>query len=51
VPYIKNNIAALEMAYVYRFGNNAASTTLESVGFSEDVREQLLYISLIKYFY
>jgi long-subunit fatty acid transport protein len=49
--YIKNNIAALELAYVYRFGNNAASTTLESVGFSEDVQEHLLYISLIKYFY
>jgi len=48
---IKNNIGSIDIAYIYRFGKNAASSTLKDLDFSQDVYENMIYVSVISYFY
>jgi long-subunit fatty acid transport protein len=41
---------ALDAAFQYRFGSDVGKSTLQNYGFSQDVSEQMLYISTIFYF-
>ena len=48
--FTKNNQFSLDMAYQYRFANDAGKTSmLDNLGFSQDVDEHALYLSLIYY--
>ncbi|KPA17042.1 conserved hypothetical protein, secreted [Candidatus Magnetomorum sp. HK-1] len=41
---------AFDVAYQFRYANNVGSSILESMGFSQDVREHTIYTSMIIYF-
>jgi hypothetical protein len=49
--WIKNNIGSIDIAYMFRLGNDVASSTLEDLDFSQDVQEHMVYVSVISYFY
>jgi len=49
--WIKNNIGSLDIAYMYRLGNDVESSTLKDLDFSQDVLEHMVYVSVISYFY
>ena len=49
--YVKNNICSLDISYVYRMGNDVASSLLIDENFSQDVREHMVYVSSIVYFF
>jgi long-subunit fatty acid transport protein len=44
-----NDRFSLDIAYQYRFGSNVGDHILESLGFSQDVSEHTLYLSVIFY--
>jgi len=47
--FIKNSIGSIDIAYQYRFGNNVATSGLDHLGFSQDIREHKVYLSMICY--
>lgn len=49
--FIKNDFGSIDIAYMFRYGNNVASSTLEELGFSQDVKEHMIYLSMIYYFF
>ncbi|KPA16561.1 Membrane protein involved in aromatic hydrocarbon degradation [Candidatus Magnetomorum sp. HK-1] len=49
--YVKNDICSLDISYVYRMGNDVASSLLKDEDFSQNVREHMVYVSSIIYFF
>jgi hypothetical protein len=49
--YVKNNICSLDISYVYRMGNDVSSSLIKDEDFSQDVREHMVYVSSIIYFF
>ncbi len=48
--FTKNNRFSLDIAYQYRFGNDAGKTSkLDNLGFSQDTDEHTVFLSLIVY--
>lgn len=49
--YVKNNICSLDISYVYRMGNDVSSSLIKDEDFSQDMREHMVYVSSIIYFF
>jgi len=47
--FSKNDRFSLDLAYQYRFGNDVGRSLLEELQFSQDVREHMIYLSMILY--
>jgi len=48
---IKNDLGSIDIAYMFRYGNNVGSSSFEDLDFSQDVKEHMFYLSMIRYFF
>ncbi len=47
--FTKSDHFSLDIAYQYRFGNNIGASVLQEWDFSQDVKEHMVYLSMILY--
>jgi long-subunit fatty acid transport protein len=47
--FTQNNVFSFDMAYQFRYGNNVSEYLFKEVNFTQDVKEHMLYASMIIY--